>query len=102
MKKITFTIIAFYLLQSVAHANSLEFSQSIEEEIQRQLDNPELLVAQSKKRRSRPKRSSKISSPSSSRSGGIDLLTKANKLAVDKQYEESSKLLFSLTRSSRY
>jgi tetratricopeptide (TPR) repeat protein len=32
----------------------------------------------------------------------IDLLAKAKSLAVDKKYEESSKLLFSLTRSSRY
>ncbi|MCB0377556.1 MAG: tetratricopeptide repeat protein [Bdellovibrionales bacterium] len=81
------------MFTSIAQANSREFGTSLDEEIQSQLDNPQWLIAQNKKRSKKR---------SSSRSKGVDLLTKAKKLAVDKRYEESSKLLFSLTRSSRY
>ncbi|MCJ8275438.1 MAG: tetratricopeptide repeat protein [Bdellovibrionales bacterium] len=88
MKKIALTILSVFLFHSVASANSQEIPVSIEEEIQKQLDNPYLLVAKKNSKRK-------------SKKAGTDLLSKAKRLAVDKKYEESSKL-FSLTRSSRY
>ena len=90
MKYFILITASIFLFQSVALANSQELSGSLEDEIKAQLDDPYMVVAKRKRR----KRSRK--------SRGMDLLTKAKKLAVDKQYEESSKLLFSLTRSSRY
>ena len=97
--KIFIYIIPFFLLSSIAVANSHELPLSISEEIATQLENPEQLVA--KKSKSKKKKRKKRRSKRRSKKG-VDLLTKAKKLAVDKKYEESSKLLFSLTRSSRY
>lgn len=94
MRKISFILIPIFLFSSFARANSQEMPNLIAE-IEQQLDEPQLLVAQEKKssakRRSRRRRSQKA-----------DLLAKAKKLAIDKEYEKSSQLLFSLTRSSRY
>ena len=58
----------------------------------RQIEIGDNLVAKTKKKRRR--RKSRKKSPAR-----VNLLTKAKKLAVDKKYEESSKLLFSLTRT---
>jgi len=82
-----------------ASANSEQFGAEILSEVQTQVDTPDQsrMIAKSKKRRRSSKRKS---SKRSSRK--VDLLAKAKSLAVSKKYEESSKLLFSLTRSARY
>ncbi len=90
-------IIVFIFSSSFAAANSAEMPDLVAE-IQEQLNSPQLLVAQSKKaalkrKRRRDARRAQMKT---------DLLQKAKQLAVDKQYEKSSQLLFSLTRSSRY
>lgn len=93
MRKFSIIFIPIFLLSSLSQANSKE-SLSIAQEIQYQLDNPEILVAKIKKKSKKRRRRR--------RAKKVDLLSKAKKLAVAKKYEESSKLLFSLTRSSRY
>jgi tetratricopeptide (TPR) repeat protein len=90
MRKL-YILLTFVCFSSTTLANSREIA-SFEQEIISQLENPEILIAQNSKKRK--------SSAASSRKS--DLLAKAKKLAVDKQYEQSSKLLFSLTRSSQY
>ncbi len=93
MRKIAALLIPIFIFTSVVEANSQEMPD-LTSEIQKQLEEPEYLVAQSKKRKSRSKRRR--------RSVKTDLLSKAKKLAIAKEYEKSSQLLFSLTRSSRY
>lgn len=89
MKTFIILTLALLIFPDVSVANSREMG-SFAEEILSQLDDPEILIAQNRSR------SRKGQTPKS------DLLAKAKKLAMDKQYEPSSKLLFSLTRSSRY
>ncbi len=95
MRKVCTLLIPIFLLSSVADANSNELP-NLSEEIVQQLDQPEYVVAQSKSKRSSKRQRRRR------RSTKVDLLAKAKKLAVDKQYEKSSQLLFSLTRSSKY
>ncbi len=93
MRKITTLLIPIFLFSSLAEANSREMPD-LSSEIQTHLNEPIYTVAQSKKvKRARRRRRAKINT---------DLLTKAKKLAIAKEYEKSSQLLFSLTRSSRY
>ena len=100
MRKFSIILIPIFLLSSVVQANSNEMPNLVTE-IQQQLEDPIYLVAQKKKKK---KKSSKKrrKSRKKRRKAKIDLLAKAKKLAIDKQYEKSSQLLFSLTRSSRY
>jgi hypothetical protein len=92
MSSIKIFVASLFLFSSVSHANSQEMPNLVEE-IQAQLESPIYTVAQgqSKKKRSRRRTRAKT-----------DLLAKAKKLAIAKEYEKSSQLLFSLTRSSRY
>ncbi len=94
MTRITLITLPFIFVSSLAFANSQEI-ESFEQEIIRQLEDPNMLIAQNEK----PQPDERKPAASSRKA---DLLAQAKKLAVDKQYEPSSKLLFSLTRSSRY
>lgn len=96
MKITRLILIPIFLLSSVASAESQ--SNGIVESVQQQVSNPdaENMIAKKKKKKKRKKRRRRKTTKKT------DLLSKAKKLAIEKKYEESSKLLFSLTRSSRY
>ncbi len=99
MRNFSFILIPMFFLSTLAEANSLEIPR-VEDEIRAQLEEPLYVVAKtSKKKSSKKKRRRRRTKRKSSK---IDLLAKAKKLAIEKQYEKSSQLLFSLTRSSRY
>lgn len=94
MRNFTYIFIAIFLSSTMVRANSLEMP-NIAEEIEAQLDSPLYTVAKTSKKRSRSRKLRRARVK-------VDLLSKAKKLAIDKEYEKSSQLLFSLTRSSRY
>lgn len=97
MKNFSYILIPIFLFSSLAQANSNELP-NLAEEIQIQLEEPIYTLAQSsdKKKSTKKRRRRRNSKPR------VNLLAKAKKLAVNKEYEKSSQLLFSLTRSSRY
>lgn len=92
MMKLRLLLAPLFFVSTLAQANSQELPDWGREVSQ---ESGTVLVAQNKKkvRASRRRRRQQDK---------MDLLTKAKKLAVDKKYQESSQLLFSLTRSSRY
>ncbi len=92
MRTIAVLLIPIFVFTSVAQANSREVPD-LTSEIQAQLEEPLYTIAQSKAKKVIRKRRRRVKS---------DLLAKAKKLAIAKEYEQSSQLLFSLTRSSRY
>ena len=100
MRKFSVILIPIFLFTSTLQANSNEIP-NIAEEIRTQVEEGGGYFVAKKKKSKKKRRSKKRRSKKSARKK-IDLLSKAKKLAVDKQYEKSSQLLFSLTRSSRY
>jgi tetratricopeptide (TPR) repeat protein len=99
MRIFNLLILSIFLISSQAYANSAEMPDLVSE-IQEQLDSPQLLVAQSKSKKAARRRARRREARRAKMK--TDLLQKAKKLAIDKQYQQSSQLLFSLTRSSRY
>ena len=89
MIKMISIFLSVLLVIPSALGNSQEFKNN-ESEIFDFFEQPDFLIA---------KTSRKLRNSSSGRE---DLFERAKKLAIEKKYEESSKLLFSLSRSSKY
>lgn len=93
MRKLSILFVPILILTSIfpAHANE-------------SLGDDAVIVAQNKtkkkKKKTKSSKSTTAGKPTTAKK--MDLLAQAKQLAVDKKYEESSKLLFSLTRSPRY
>ena len=94
MKKVCLILVPLFLWPSILEAESAQLN--LAREIQSQLDHPETLVAKrSKRKRARRKRARRSRKQQ-------NRLQKAFKLARQKRYQESSILLYKLSRGSRY
>ncbi len=118
MKKISYLLIPIFMWTTVAQTQTAPV-WTVAQEIEALGSASEVdvmdqsrMIAQNKKPSKKQKKSSaqkkqgsqskRTQAKRAAKPKNNDLLAKAKSLAVDKKYEESSKLLFSLSRSSKY